>query len=75
MSGVCPCCYGRACKLKLARDAHSGDSWRVRASHITEMQVNMAFHGMKIDFGGMDRWDYSERKRNIDYATAAAQAY
>ncbi|VDB95336.1 unnamed protein product [Peniophora sp. CBMAI 1063] len=50
----------------------TGDSWRVRASHITEMQVNMAFHGMKVDFGGMDRWDYSERKRNLDYATAAA---
>ncbi|KZV62820.1 hypothetical protein PENSPDRAFT_617422 [Peniophora sp. CONT] len=49
----------------------TGDSWRVRASHITEMQVNMAFHGMKVDFGGMDRWDYSERKRNLDYATAA----
>jgi hypothetical protein len=26
----------------------------------------MAMAGMKIDFGGLDRWDYLERKRNMD---------
>jgi hypothetical protein len=32
------------------------------------MQANIAFHGMKVDFGGMDRWDYPERVRNIEFA-------
>ncbi|KAI0036923.1 hypothetical protein K488DRAFT_40048, partial [Vararia minispora EC-137] len=52
----------------------TGDSWRVRASHITEIQVNMAFHGMKVDFGGMDRWDYAERIRNLEFANRAQVA-
>ncbi|KAL0581818.1 hypothetical protein V5O48_000186 [Marasmius crinis-equi] len=45
----------------------TGDSWRAQVSHIYELQVNM-LTGMKINFGGMDRWDYSERKRNLDEA-------
>lgn len=49
---------------------HSGDSWRAQVSHIFELQYNMTFLGMKINFGGMDRWDYSERKRNLDEAEA-----
>jgi hypothetical protein len=44
-----------------------GDSWRAQVSHICELQVSIA-GGMKIDFGGLDRWDYSERKRNLDEA-------
>ena len=44
----------------------SADSWRARASHITELQVNLASGAMKIDFGGLDRWDYPERKRNLE---------
>ncbi|KAF8893857.1 hypothetical protein BD779DRAFT_955825 [Infundibulicybe gibba] len=43
----------------------TGDSWRARVSHICELQFNMTYLGMKIDFGGMDRWDYSERQRNL----------
>lgn len=44
----------------------TADSWRARASHITELQVNLASGAMKIDFGGLDRWDYPERKRNLE---------
>ncbi|KAM6502414.1 hypothetical protein JOM56_002391 [Amanita muscaria] len=43
----------------------TGDSWRARVTHICEIQFNLSYAGMKIDFGGQDRWDYSERKRNL----------
>ncbi|KXN90168.1 hypothetical protein AN958_04658 [Leucoagaricus sp. SymC.cos] len=43
----------------------TGDSWRAKASHVAELQFNMSFYNMKIDFGGLDRWDYSERARNL----------
>ncbi|KAI0044540.1 hypothetical protein FA95DRAFT_1608438 [Auriscalpium vulgare] len=43
----------------------TGDSWRARASHITELQVNLTSGAMKIDFGGLDRYDYAERRRNL----------
>jgi len=46
----------------------TGDSWRARVSHICELQVNLYSGGMKIDFGGLDRWDYSERLRNMQEA-------
>ncbi|KAH9935515.1 uncharacterized protein B0H18DRAFT_415140 [Fomitopsis serialis] len=46
----------------------SGDSWRARVSHICELQVNLASGAMSIDFGGMDRWDYDERVRNMEEA-------
>ena len=46
----------------------SGDSWRARGTHICELQFNITYFGMQIDFGGLDRWDYVERKRNIDEA-------
>ncbi|KAF5370783.1 hypothetical protein D9758_002131 [Tetrapyrgos nigripes] len=46
----------------------TGDSWRAQVSHIYDLQFNMTFSGMKINFGGMDRWDYSERKRNMEEA-------
>ncbi|KAL0072795.1 hypothetical protein AAF712_000558 [Marasmius tenuissimus] len=45
----------------------TGDSWRAQVSHVYELQLNM-LTGMKINFGGMDRWDYNERKRNLDEA-------
>ncbi|KII92154.1 hypothetical protein PLICRDRAFT_50584 [Plicaturopsis crispa FD-325 SS-3] len=46
----------------------SGDSWRARVSHICELQVNMFTEALKIDFGGLDRWDYNERQRNMQDA-------
>ncbi|KAI0317205.1 hypothetical protein OF83DRAFT_1164025 [Amylostereum chailletii] len=63
--------------VNLAGDANvygtaTGDSWRVRATHITEMQANITFHGMKVDFGGLDRWDYAERVRNLEYVSRIA---
>jgi hypothetical protein len=42
------------------------DSWRARVSHICELQVNVFSGAMKIDFGGLDRWDYAERRRNME---------
>jgi len=46
----------------------SGDSWRARGTHICELQFNVTYLGMQIDFGGLDRWDYAERERNLDEA-------
>ncbi|KAJ7497089.1 hypothetical protein FB451DRAFT_214982 [Mycena latifolia] len=46
----------------------TGDSWRARVTHMCELQFNMTCLGMKIDFGGLDRYDYSERRRNLEEA-------
>lgn len=46
----------------------TGDSWRAQASHIYELQFNMTFLDMKINFGGLDRWDLDERTRNMTEA-------
>ncbi|KAJ7124947.1 hypothetical protein C8R44DRAFT_668843 [Mycena epipterygia] len=46
----------------------TGDSWRARVTHITELQFNMTYLDMKIDFGGFDRYDYPERQRNLEEA-------
>ncbi|KAF8813673.1 hypothetical protein BYT27DRAFT_7230660 [Phlegmacium glaucopus] len=43
----------------------TGDSWRARASHICELQFNMSYQGLKIDFNGLDKWDINERTRNL----------
>ncbi|KAG8214005.1 hypothetical protein J3R82DRAFT_10756 [Butyriboletus roseoflavus] len=43
----------------------TGDSWRARVSHICELQVNLSSGAIKIDFGGLDRWDFNERRRNM----------
>ncbi|PPQ89511.1 hypothetical protein CVT25_012183 [Psilocybe cyanescens] len=43
----------------------SGDSWRARGSHVAELQFNMTYQGMKIDFNGLDKWDWNERARNL----------
>ncbi|KAI0958563.1 hypothetical protein AcV7_004353 [Taiwanofungus camphoratus] len=47
----------------------TADSWRARVSHICELQVNLSSNAMSIDFGGLDRWDYSERVRNMEEAS------
>ncbi|CDO70599.1 hypothetical protein BN946_scf184656.g14 [Trametes cinnabarina] len=49
----------------------TADSWRARVSHICELQVNLASGAMIIDFGGLDRWDYEERVRNLEEAVKA----
>lgn len=41
------------------------DSWRARASFIPELQLSLASGAMRIDFGGLDRWDHNERQRNM----------
>ncbi|KAF8629193.1 hypothetical protein AX17_005778 [Amanita inopinata Kibby_2008] len=46
----------------------TADSWRARVTHICELQFNMSCLGMKIDFGGLDRWDFNERYRNLQEA-------
>ncbi|KAF9474570.1 hypothetical protein BDN70DRAFT_936546 [Pholiota conissans] len=48
----------------------TGDSWRARAAHIPELQFNMVYQGMKIDFNGMDKYDYNERTRNVAESVA-----
>lgn len=46
----------------------TADSWRARVSHICELQVNLSSGALKIDFGGLDRWDYAQRQRNMEEA-------
>ncbi|EJD02744.1 uncharacterized protein FOMMEDRAFT_167914 [Fomitiporia mediterranea MF3/22] len=46
----------------------TGDSWRARASFLPELQLNLISGTMKIDFGGLDRWDNAERLRNMSEA-------
>ncbi|KAG6898125.1 hypothetical protein C0992_004841 [Termitomyces sp. T32_za158] len=50
----------------------TGDSWRIQGSRICDLQFNMSFLGMTINFGGLDRWDYGERKRNLEEANFIA---
>ncbi|KAH7341971.1 hypothetical protein B0J17DRAFT_648822 [Rhizoctonia solani] len=44
----------------------TGDSWRVKASHMWELQLNLD-EGMRIDFsrGTGPGWDMNERTRNL----------
>ena len=42
-----------------------GDSWRVKVSHICELQINISTGTIVIDFGGMDKYTYEERVRNL----------
>jgi hypothetical protein len=47
----------------------TGDSWRAKAAHVSELQVNLSTGALqKIDFGGLDKWDPKERKRNLEEA-------
>jgi len=42
---------------------------------MAELQVSLAARALRIDFGGLDRWDYTERQRNmceVDVGYAAA---
>ncbi|KAK0195892.1 hypothetical protein F5146DRAFT_975731 [Armillaria mellea] len=48
----------------------TGDSWRAQVSHVYELQFNMTFLDMKINFGGLDRWDLAERTRNMTEAVS-----
>lgn len=38
-------------------------------SHICELQVNISTGAITIDFGGMDKYTYEERIRNLRDAT------
>ncbi|EIW63341.1 uncharacterized protein TRAVEDRAFT_26653 [Trametes versicolor FP-101664 SS1] len=51
----------------------TADSWRARVGHICELQVNLAAGALSIDFGGLDRWDYDERARNLREALQLSQ--
>ena len=53
----------------------TGDSWRARVSHICELQAGITSGGMTIDFGGLDRWDYAERMRNLSEAEPKNEAF
>ncbi|CAE7204430.1 unnamed protein product, partial [Rhizoctonia solani] len=49
----------------------TGDSWRVRAAHMWELQLNLD-DGMRIDFSGGvgPGWDMNERARNLKESTS-----
>lgn len=32
---------------------------------MAELQASLATRALRIDFGGLDRWDYTERRRNM----------
>ncbi|KAH8993486.1 hypothetical protein EDB92DRAFT_1815549 [Lactarius akahatsu] len=57
-----------------AGDVATGDSWRARATHMAELQAGLAARALRIDFGGLDRWDYNERRRNMLEADAGHAA-
>ncbi|KAH9069808.1 hypothetical protein EDB83DRAFT_2370767 [Lactarius deliciosus] len=57
-----------------AGDVATGDSWRARATHMAELQAGLAARALRIDFGGLDRWDYNERRRNVLEADAGHAA-
>ena len=61
------CAFPRP-RAVLTLQSDRADSWRARVSHICELQVNLASGAMTIDFGGLDRWDYPERVRNMQEA-------
>jgi len=48
-----------------ANEKDSGDSWRARVTHLCELQVNISNGAMTIDFGGVDKYTYEERVRNL----------
>ena len=55
--------------LLVSNKKDRGDSWRARVSHICELQVNISTGAITIDFGGMDKYTYEERVRNLQDAT------
>ncbi|KAL5528650.1 hypothetical protein ACEPAF_7786 [Sanghuangporus sanghuang] len=46
----------------------TADSWRARVSFLPELQLNLVSGSMKIDFGGLDRWNHDERQKNMAIA-------
>ena len=56
---------------KINHPVQRGDSWRARVSHICDLQVSLFSGQIKIDFGGLDRWDFAERQRNMTEAEQA----
>jgi len=42
-----------------------GDSWRAKVTHMCELQVNISNGAITINFGGMDKYTYEERARNL----------
>ena len=52
-------------RLRYCFHAFSADSWRARASFLPELQMHVSSGAMRIDFGGLDRWDQVERQRNM----------
>lgn len=61
--------YPESMSLLDINNQSSGDSWRARASFVPELQLSLASGAMKIDFGGLDRWDNNERQRNLADST------
>jgi len=43
----------------------TGDSWRAKVTHMCELQVNISNGAITINFGGMDKYTYEERARNL----------
>ena len=41
---------------------------------MAELQASLAARALRIDFGGLDRWDYVERRRNMIEADAGHAA-
>ena len=41
---------------------------------MAELQASLAARALRIDFGGLDRWDFVERQRNIREADAGYAA-
>ncbi|KAL5507497.1 hypothetical protein ACEPAH_6953 [Sanghuangporus vaninii] len=46
----------------------TADSWRARVSFLPELQFNLVSGSIKIDFGGLDRWNHDERQKNMAIA-------
>ena len=54
--------------LVLTPDLHlqcRRDSWRARGTHMAKLQAGLTARALRIDFGGLDLWDYDERRRNF----------
>lgn len=43
-------------------------------THLAELEASLAARVLRIDFGGLDRWDYAERQRNMREADAGYAA-
>ena len=41
---------------------------------MAELQAGLTARALRIDFGGLDRWDYDERPQNMVEADAGHEA-